>query len=166
MLPKAAIDLFDSGYRADYDDSVLFPVFNHPRGHAGLPPAQFQVDGMDPIRDDALIYERVLREESRIDTKLYVYPGLPHGHWAFFPSLKSSAKFRIEQVEGVGWMLGRTPDYSKGVTGATAVTVQLARMRWKLISLVRNGLEVLRTSTSIVVVIYLPWQRSGSRSCL
>ncbi len=63
VLPVAAIDMFMAAYAPDTDDGVLYASFNHPRGHRDLPPALFQIDGMDPLRDDALIYERVLREE-------------------------------------------------------------------------------------------------------
>lgn len=30
-------------------------VIAHPRGHEGLPPAFFQIDGMDPLRDEGMI---------------------------------------------------------------------------------------------------------------
>lgn len=77
---------------------------------------------MDPLRDEALIYERVLRDECDVKTKVYLYPGLPHAHWAYFPFLKGSEKFRVEQVEGMGWLLGKAPDFSKVVSKASAGT--------------------------------------------
>ncbi|KIV92416.1 hypothetical protein PV10_03716 [Exophiala mesophila] len=113
VLPVAAIDMFMDGYQPDDKDGVLYATFNHPKGHKDLPPAYFQVDGMDPLRDEGIIYERVLREEYGIKTKLDLYPGLPHGHWSFFPFLSSSDKFRKDQVNGIGWLLGRTPDFTK-----------------------------------------------------
>ena len=36
----------------------------HPDGHKDNPPVYFQVCGLDPLRDEALIYEKVLRESS------------------------------------------------------------------------------------------------------
>ncbi|KIX02936.1 uncharacterized protein Z518_06486 [Rhinocladiella mackenziei CBS 650.93] len=123
VLPVAAIDMFMRGYQPDEDDGVYYAPFNHPKGHKDLPPALFQIDGMDPLRDEAIIYERVLREENGIKTKMYVYPGLPHGHWGFFPFLKSSEKFRQEQVEGMGWLLGKKPDFSKVIAKAVAAMV-------------------------------------------
>jgi acetyl esterase/lipase len=123
VLPVAQIDMFMKGYNADDNDSVLWAIFNHPKGHKDLPPALFHIDGMDPLRDEILIYERVLREEYGIPTKTYMYPGLPHGHWAFFPSLKSSEQFRTDQVEGMGWLLGRSSGISKDSLKATAATV-------------------------------------------
>lgn len=120
VLPVAAIDMFMAAYVPDEDDGVLYASFNHPQGHKDLPPTLFQIDGMDPLRDDSIIYERVLREENGIKTKFYLYPGLPHTHWSLFPFLKGSEKFRVEQIEGMGWLLGREPDYSQVQTKPVA----------------------------------------------
>ncbi|KIX10165.1 uncharacterized protein Z518_01246 [Rhinocladiella mackenziei CBS 650.93] len=123
VIPKAALDMFMGAYQPNFDDTVNFAIFNHPHGHGNLPPTFFQVDGMDPLRDEAIIYERVLREEYGLKTKMNVYPGLPHGHWSFFPTLKASAKARIDQLEGMSWLLGRTPDFSKVGFGPVAATL-------------------------------------------
>jgi acetyl esterase/lipase len=106
---QAVIDIFTNAYKPDLDDGIYNGPLIHPKGHGGLPPAFLQVDGADTLRDDALIYERILRDECGIATKLVVYPGLPHAHWAFFPSLKASVKYWQDQLEGMGWLLGRTP---------------------------------------------------------
>ena len=123
VLPVAAIDMFMRAYEPDEDDGVWYAVFNHPKGHKGLPSTFFQIDGMDPLRDEGIIYERVLREENGIKTKMNLYPGLPHGHWGFFPFLKSSEKFRKEQVEGMGFLLGKEPDFTHVRTAAVAAGV-------------------------------------------
>ncbi|OQV06096.1 hypothetical protein CLAIMM_10724 [Cladophialophora immunda] len=106
---QAVIDLFTAAYKPDLDDGIYNGPLIHPNGHAGLPPVFLQVNGADTLRDDSLIYERILREEHGIKTKLVVYPGLPHAHWAFFPSLKASSQFWQDQLDGMGWLLGRTP---------------------------------------------------------
>jgi len=123
ILPVAAVDMFMRAYEPDEDDGVWYACFNHPKGHKNLPPAYFQIDGMDPLRDEAIIYERVLREDDGIKTKMNVYPGQPHGHWGFFPFLKQSEKFRKEQVEGMGWLLGKEPDFTNVKTAAVAAGV-------------------------------------------
>ena len=123
ILPLPAIDMFMGGYKPNVDDTVNFAVFNHPKDHNGLPPTYFQVDGMDPLRDDGIIYERVLRQECGIRTKMDVYPGLPHGHWSFFPTLKASVKARKDQIEGVAWLLRRKPDFGRISFGVSAGTV-------------------------------------------
>ncbi|KAI3392062.1 hypothetical protein diail_6291 [Diaporthe ilicicola] len=93
---------------ADAANNPLFVPFlyrNKPGGHRGLPPAYFQVCGLDPLRDEALIYERVLSEEAGIDTKLDVYPGLGHYFWTNFPLLGASRQFVEDTVKGVQWLL-------------------------------------------------------------
>ena len=82
-------------------------MFNHPDGHKGVPPAFFQVCGMDPLRDEGLIYERVLREEYGIPTRLNLYPGHGHYFWTNFPTLALSKKFVSDALEGVRWLLAQ-----------------------------------------------------------
>ena len=104
------------GYKPDVKDPK-YNLIADPKGNKGLPRACFQIDGLDPLRDEGLIYERILRENG-IKTKLYMYPGLPHGHFAFFPFLKASNRFRKEQVEGMAFILGKEADMSKVKTDA------------------------------------------------
>ncbi|KAH7409719.1 Alpha/Beta hydrolase protein [Cadophora sp. MPI-SDFR-AT-0126] len=90
--------------------SSLFVPFNNPNGHAGLPPTYFQVCGLDQLRDEALIYESVLREENNISTRVDFYPGLPHHFWEFFPQLTAQSQKREEDtVKGIEWLLNSKP---------------------------------------------------------
>jgi acetyl esterase/lipase len=123
VIPKPALDMFMKAYRPDDGDAVDFAIFNHPNGHGGLPPTFLQVDGLDPLRDEAIIYERVLRDECAVKTRMNVYRGLPHGHWSFFPTLQASLQARRDQLEGVGWLLGRTPAWERVNLGPVAATV-------------------------------------------
>ncbi|KAK1977236.1 Alpha/Beta hydrolase protein [Colletotrichum cereale] len=119
LLPPEA---FPERYRPDANDggaamrsvvrpdmqSPLFVPFHFGRigqGHKGLPPAYLQVAGLDPLRDEALIYERVLREEVGVATRLDIYPGLPHYFWTIFPRLEKSRQFVEDTVRGVRWLL-------------------------------------------------------------
>ena len=89
--------------------SPLYSPFNSPNTGAGMPPAYLQSCGMDPLRDDAFIYEKVLKEKG-VKTRLDVYPGLPHGFWALFPQLKSGKKVAVDIALGMGWLLGKEVD--------------------------------------------------------
>ena len=60
--------------------SPLFSPLLHPNLR-GLPPAFFQVCGLDPLRDEALLYERVLREENGVNTRINIYDGFGHMFW-------------------------------------------------------------------------------------
>jgi acetyl esterase/lipase len=83
----------------------LYDTFNDPSGHADLPPAYLQASGGDMLRDDSIIYERVLREEYKIPTRIDIYKGMPHMFWSFFPTFKTTRQWREDMVEGVRWLL-------------------------------------------------------------
>ena len=80
-----------------------------PSGHQGLPPIFFQVHGRDFVRDTALIYERVLREQG-VRTKLKVYPGAPHGFSTLFCNTEIAKRHEKDTVEAIKWLLDLTED--------------------------------------------------------
>ncbi|KAF3042559.1 hypothetical protein E8E11_006989 [Didymella keratinophila] len=86
-------------------DSPYASVLLWSGGHKGQPPTYMQAMGMDPLRDDTLIYEHVLREENGVPTKLDVYAGLPHCAPDFFPMLPVAGKALDDLKGGVEWIL-------------------------------------------------------------
>lgn len=96
-----------SGMHGDVSSPLFVPFLygQTEQGHKGLPPAYLQVCGLDPLRDEALIYERVLREEAGVKTKLDVYKGLGHYFWTNFPELEMSRTFVEDTVKGMRWLL-------------------------------------------------------------
>ncbi|KAJ7245220.1 Alpha/Beta hydrolase protein [Mycena rebaudengoi] len=80
-----------------------FSPLLHP-SHANLPPAYIMVAGLDPLRDEGLLYERVLREAG-VATRLNVYPGLPHPFHLMFPQMAASVKCEAEFRAGLRWLL-------------------------------------------------------------
>ena len=106
ILTRAATDLFMDNYCPEEKrKDPLLSVALWPNALAGLPPSYFQICGQDPLRDEALIVERQMREKEGIKTKVDVYPGLPHGFHSVVPTLKASEKFVNDTVEGVRWLL-------------------------------------------------------------
>lgn len=103
ILPKAAMDMYEEAYRPAATE--LWNPMNWPAGHADLPPHYFQICGIDVLRDEALIYERILRENCGIKTKVDIYPGLPHVFWANFPTHSKSKNYSPDTNEGLGWLL-------------------------------------------------------------
>ncbi|KAF7524401.1 hypothetical protein G7054_g11423 [Neopestalotiopsis clavispora] len=103
-LDEKAMNYLVGNYQPD-TSSPLFNCFNWPTGHAGLPPVHIQVCGLDPLRDEGLLYEHVLRTEYGVRTKLTVYPGLPHAFWSMFPMLESARKAIDNTSAGFAWLL-------------------------------------------------------------
>ncbi|PVH69450.1 alpha/beta-hydrolase [Cadophora sp. DSE1049] len=103
--PAELIEVFMGAYQPDLN-SPLFVPFNHPNGHKGIPATYMQVCELDDLRDEELIYERVLREEAGIHTRLEFYEGLPHHFWEFFPTMDGHVKKRVRNtVAGFKWLL-------------------------------------------------------------
>ncbi|KIM92617.1 hypothetical protein OIDMADRAFT_46618 [Oidiodendron maius Zn] len=82
ILPRTALEMFANSYKPN------------------------DVCDVDPLRDEALIYETVLRTEWEVKTKLDVYPGLPHGFWFMFPTHSRAEKFRKDLIKGTEFLLG------------------------------------------------------------
>lgn len=94
---------FNDLYKPDHTSPLLSAgAFE---SHKDLPPTYFQICGMDPLRDEALIYEQILREEYGITTKVDLYPGLPHSFWSFWPEANFSRKLQEDNVKGLSWLL-------------------------------------------------------------
>jgi acetyl esterase/lipase len=71
ILSHKACNLFvDNFIPEEKRAEPMFSPLLWPSGHSGLPPAYFQICGADPLRDEALIYERLLREKESTATKV------------------------------------------------------------------------------------------------
>lgn len=69
----------------------------------------FQICGCDMSRDDGLIYERVLREECGVETRVDIYEGFGHVFWGMggkYPEMEMSVMRERDSVDGVGWLIG------------------------------------------------------------
>ena len=86
--------------------SSLYPPRKDHDERSPLAKAFFQVAGMDPLRDQSLIYERALREEWDVETKLVVYAGYGHMFWTNWPEMEESKKYWRDMVQGMAWLLG------------------------------------------------------------
>ncbi|KAJ4264437.1 hypothetical protein NW762_005637 [Fusarium torreyae] len=104
ILTPALDKIFHDSAAGD-TSSPLFVPFIWPTGHKDLPRTYFQICGMDILRDEDLIYEQVLREDNGVETRLDVYPGMPHIFWGSFSHLGQGKKAASDLVEGIKWLL-------------------------------------------------------------
>lgn len=84
--------------------SPLWDPYNHPGGHKGVAKAFFQVGGVDPLRDEAVLYDRLLREAGVL-TRFDLYAGFGHMFWTNYPEMEKSKEFWRDMLTGVKWLL-------------------------------------------------------------
>ncbi|OAP54965.1 hypothetical protein AYL99_10665 [Fonsecaea erecta] len=106
VLPHSQINLFIDvfdGPDTDPTDILLNPPLAPDETVKGMPKSVVVAAGMDPLRDEALLYADKLKKNG-VPTKVHVFPGLPHG-FRRFETLKASARWDEVIVEGIQWCL-------------------------------------------------------------
>jgi acetyl esterase/lipase len=106
MVAASFDQAFKDELKPDRESGLWAPVDGGEATHRGIPPAYFAICGMDMNRDDGLIYERVLREECGLATRVDLYRGWPHCFWDAYPELEESGNRTKNIVKAVGWLVG------------------------------------------------------------
>ena len=102
ILGAAHVEKFEIAYAAD-PKSPLYNVL----GCAvleNLPRTFSQICGLDPLRDEGLVYMQELKKNG-VETVVKVYDGVCHGFWTSFPHWEKSKGFIRDTVEGMKWLL-------------------------------------------------------------
>ncbi|KAI0355868.1 hypothetical protein OH77DRAFT_1478736 [Trametes cingulata] len=102
FLTASKIRTFANALRAPPNDPRVSPLLAS--SHAGLPPAFVQVFGLDPLRDEGLLYARLVREAG-VEVRVNTYPGCPHGFNMVFPETKAAVKVDEDLRAGIRWLL-------------------------------------------------------------
>ncbi|KAH6693879.1 Alpha/Beta hydrolase protein [Plectosphaerella plurivora] len=89
----------------DVLDLRLGPGNADPEQVKGLPPAIFGIAGLDPLRDEGLLYAKMLAEAG-VPTDTYVFEGVPHA-FRRFGELSQSKRWDAVMVRGIQWCLSR-----------------------------------------------------------
>jgi acetyl esterase/lipase len=101
---------FKEGLKPDLDSELYSPLIwptdagHEGFGHSRFPKTYFQVCGMEPSRDEVLIFDDMLKGEG-IPTRLDMYPGLPHAFWLSYPSLAQAKQVQKDIMAGFAWLL-------------------------------------------------------------
>jgi acetyl esterase/lipase len=105
VLDTPALDHLAKFTQSEPNSPLRFPILSKAL-LSKIPPTFIQADGLDPIRDDALIYDEVLKEGG-VKTRVNFYPGAPHAHFGFMPGLEITMKALADVMTGFGWLLGK-----------------------------------------------------------
>lgn len=103
VVPSNNLSNSAEAYKSPPEDPRISFLLN--TDHTRLPGrAYFQICGLDPLRDEALLWEKLARSHSGTRSKVDLYSGLPHGFWRF-PQLQASRGWLDDLVAGFRFLL-------------------------------------------------------------
>ncbi|KAF1851267.1 alpha/beta-hydrolase [Cucurbitaria berberidis CBS 394.84] len=109
ILPKSTIEFFTTLLKVgtpDFKDTKVNIVNATEDEAKSLPPTVFGIAGLDPLRDEALLYAKLL-SEANVPTEIRLFKGVPHGHRRFGKALKASEHWDQCVDEGILWVLSK-----------------------------------------------------------
>lgn len=105
---SAGMEVFKkSALKPDTNSTLYAPLIwsaDEAFGHHSFPKTYSQVAGMDAARDDALIFDDMLRSQGT-SALLHLYRGLPHFFYQTLPSIQQSKEWEKRTLQGFEWLL-------------------------------------------------------------
>ena len=104
-MGKQSIQDILSNTEAD-PTSPLFCPIHHDKSLKGLPPTYVQVGGKDCVRDDGVIYAKLL-QDAGVETTLDSHAALGHESWTIFTDMGSPTAKALKDrtLAGMKWLL-------------------------------------------------------------
>lgn len=121
LLPRRTVDFFMNLLKTgtpEVRDTKLNPVNATLDEVKGMPPTVFGIAGLDPLRDEGLLYAKLLTEVGAA-TDINLFKGVPHGYRGAAPHLEASKAWDEVLQQGILWTLSKPK-----VTGKFEVTVK------------------------------------------
>jgi acetyl esterase/lipase len=109
ILPRRVVEYFMNLLQSgipDLKDPKLNPGNATPDEVKGMPPTVFGIAGLDPLRDEGLLYAKTLAEAG-VPTDVTLFKGVPHGFRRFGDALSACAKHDEVIEKGIWWALSK-----------------------------------------------------------
>lgn len=116
IINAAELALTERRMQADHRSPWFSPLNLDLAGLRGRHAARayFQAGQLDILRDDAVVYERALRDKGVAETRIDVIQNVDHAGWCSLPVPPvHSAEMRTKSMDGMAWLLGKEWDRSK-----------------------------------------------------
>ncbi|XWW92242.1 hypothetical protein V2A60_000165 [Cordyceps javanica] len=103
LLTRQSLAQLEDLYKSPPEDLRISYLLN--KDHTNLPTrAYFQICGLDLLRDETFLWQKLLQRHSSTKSKIHLYSGLPHGFWRFL-QLEASKEWLDDLVEGIRFLL-------------------------------------------------------------
>ncbi|KAF3768121.1 hypothetical protein M406DRAFT_70217 [Cryphonectria parasitica EP155] len=115
VVSAEALEVTDSRLKPDYHSPWFSPINLDLAKIAGhhAPRVYFQAGQRDILRDDAVVYAKVLEEKGVAETRIDIIQNIDHAGWCTIPHPDThSDEMRIKSLDGMAWLLGKEWDKS------------------------------------------------------
>jgi versiconal hemiacetal acetate esterase len=103
VIDKSTMDTFFQAAAVDTQDEKVFVTLS--KGLKEFPKTYIATCGKDPLRDDGVILNEMLKKEG-VETKYDHYEGVPHYFW-LMPGADRGVEFLDNVVKGAKFVLGQ-----------------------------------------------------------